>query len=283
MNETWLDKPKYTNVKSFDKKSQIPKDTWKMCPRCMKKHLNTKLEENVNICDSCDYHFPIGVERRIEITCDEGSFVEVDADIASLDPLNFQAGNGKYKDKVAQSQKSLQVKDAIVCGLAKIEGIPVVISVMNFAFIGGSMGSVVGEKLYRAMMLALKKKRPMVVFSCSGGARMQEGILSLMQMAKTCAGVEMMAQAKVPFLSVFTHPTMGGVTASFASVADVMIGEVGAHIGFAGPRVIEQTVKQKLPNNFQTSEFLLDHGFLDIVEHRKRLRGVIGKLIRFLI
>ena len=281
--EIWLDKPKYTNVKSIDgEQSQIPKNTWRLCPSCMKEHLLVKLRENLNICFSCEYHFPLDSTSRIEITCDEGSFSQTNKKIFSLDPLSFSHKQGNYKAKIKETREKLGIDDALVYGIGKIDKLPVVIAAMDFRFIGGSMGSVVGENLYRAMSLSIKKKYPFVVFSCSGGARMQEGLLSLMQMAKSCAGVENMNNAKVPFLSIFTHPTMGGVTASFASVADVMIGEPGAHIGFAGPRVIEQTVKQKLPPGFQTSEFLLENGFLDMVVHRTKLRETIAQLIRFL-
>lgn len=283
MDEIWLDRPKYSNVKSIDsEQSQIPKNTWRLCPRCMKEHLLVKLRENFNICFSCEYHFPVDAVTRIDITCDEGSFVQTGKKIVSKDPLSFSDKQGDYKTKIKQTREKLGIDDAIIYGTGKIEQLPIVIAAMDFRFIGGSMGCVVGENLYRAMSLAIKKKYPLLVFSCSGGARMQEGLLSLMQMAKTCAGAENMNNAKVPFLSIFTHPTMGGVTASFASVADVMIGEPGAHIGFAGPRVIEQTVKQKLPPDFQTSEFLLENGFLDMVVHRTELRKTITQLIRFL-
>ena len=279
MADTWLDKPKYSNVKTNQNQSLIPKDTWKMCKMCGEKIMLQTLKENVFLCANCDYHFPVDSRTRIDLTFDEDSFVELETKIESVDPLKFKAGKASYKDKLKLSKKSLGINDAIICGKGKIGGHEVMTAIMDFRFIGGSMGSVVGEKIYRIMKSAIKQKCPIITFSCSGGARMQEGLLSLMQMAKTCAGAQELAKDNIPFFSVFTNPTMGGVTASFASIADVLIAEPEAHIGFAGPRVIAQNVNQELPKKFQTSEFLLECGFLDMIVNRREMKSKLINLI----
>lgn len=272
-------KPKYSTV--VVKKKDIPKGMWTKCPLSGEIVFNKELEDNQMVVPKSGYHFPIGARQRIAGLFDEDTFAESDASIRSADPLKF-VDSQKYSDRIKKYEKESGLVEAVVCGTGDIHGIEVAVAVMDFRFCGGAMGSAVGEKITRAIEIALKKKIPCLIFSASGGARMQEGIFSLMQMAKTSAALGRLAEAKLPYISILTHPTMGGVTASFAVLGDINIAEPGALIGFAGARVIKDTVKQTLPPGFQTAEFLRAHGLIDQIvgrlELRDRLRDILHAL-----
>ena len=274
-------KPKYTIVK-VTKKKDMPADLWTKCPDCGELIYNKALEENLKVCSKCNYHFTMGAWERIKSLLDEGSFSEMDTDIHSVDVLKFK-GVKSYLDKIREDSIATSLKEAVITGKGKLDGKPLVLCVTDSRFIMGSMGSVVGEKLTRAIELATKEKLPVVIISGSGGgARMYEGILSLMQMAKTSAALARHNDAGLLFISVLTNPTMAGVMASFASLGDVIIAEPKALVGFTGPRVIEQTIHKKLPEGFQRSEFMLEHGMIDMVVHRKQLGEVLSKLLGYL-
>ncbi|MCX7918533.1 MAG: acetyl-CoA carboxylase, carboxyltransferase subunit beta [bacterium] len=279
----WFKKPEYTtlSVPKEKKRVQIPDGLWTKCEECSAILDNKQLEANLKVCPKCGYHFRISAKERIAYTLDTGSFVEFDAQIQSADPLEF-TDSKRYPARIAESVKKLGINEAIICGEGKINGIPVAIGIMEFGFIGGSMGSVVGEKVTRTIERGLATNMPVVIISTTGGARMQEGILSLMQMAKTSAALSKLAQARIPYISVLTNPTTAGVMASYASLGDVVIAEPKALIGFAGPRVIEQTIRQQLPPGFQRSEFLLEHGFIDIIVDRRELKNTIAQVITLL-
>ncbi len=266
----------------FDKltrpRREIPSDLWKKCPKCGEILLIKDLAKNLFLCTKCDHHLRMPIWDRIALLTDDNSFVELDREMKSVDPLEF-VDSKPYPERLAIAINKTDVFEAVTCGRASIGGNPVFLGVMNFDFMGGSMGSVVGEKITRMMEAGISEKAPVIVVSASGGARMQEGILSLMQMAKTSAAIQRMNRASVPFFSILTDPTSGGVSASFASLGDVNIAEPGAYIGFAGPRVIEQTIRQKLPEGFQRAEFLLEHGMIDTVVHRRVLKSTLTKLI----
>ncbi len=264
-----------------DKKKDIPAGLWRKCDRCKEIVYNNELERNFNVCPKCDQHHRLPARRRIELLIDDGTFVEKDAGLHSLDPLKFKDSK-KYKDRLVSSQKKTGLKDAIVTGWGLMNGRAVDIAAMEFDFMGGSMGSVVGEKITRAMERGAANRRPVIVVSCSGGARMQEGTISLMQMAKTSAAAGLLAEKKIPYISVLSDPTSGGVTASFAMLGDVIIAEPGALICFAGPRVIAQTIRETLPDGFQRAEFLLEHGFVDMVAHRLELKNSISRLLDYM-
>lgn len=272
-------KPKYSTV--VVKKKDIPKGLWTKCPISGEIVFNKELEANQMVVPKSGYHFPIGARARITGLFDPETFVEVDATVRSADPLKF-VDSQKYPDRIKKYEKDSGLPEAVICGTGEIHGIPVSVAVMDFRFCGGAMGSAAGEKITRAIEVALKKKIPCIIFSASGGARMQEGIFSLMQMAKTSAALGRLGEAGLPYISVLTHPTMGGVTASFAVLGDVNIAEPGALIGFAGARVIKETTKQTLPAGFQSSEFLLKHGLIDQIvnrlEMRERLRDLLSAL-----
>ena len=273
-------KPKYTIVRV--KKKDIPEGLWTKCESCSEVIFNKNLEENLFVCSKCGYHFALTASARIGLLSDKDTFTEYDKDMASVDPLGFK-GPKTYKDKLLADQASTGLKDAVITGEGMVEGKKTVIAVTDSRFIMGSMGSVVGEKITRATEAATRNKQPLVIVSGSGGgARMYEGMLSLMQMAKTSAALKYHHQAGLPFISVLTDPTMGGVMASFAGLGDIIIAEPKALIGFAGPRVIEQTIRQKLPPGFQRSEFLLEHGLIDMIVHRKNLKATLSKLIDYL-
>ncbi|MBC7329696.1 acetyl-CoA carboxylase carboxyltransferase subunit alpha [bacterium] len=258
----------------------IPSDLFLKCPQCKRILVSSEVVENFRVCPRCNYHFLLSARERLQYTVDEGSFQEYDAELVSKDPLSFP----QYQEKLISAREKTSLNDAIIYGTATIDSIPCVIIITDFSFMGGSMGWVVGEKVKRAMELARDKSLPVVMISGSGGgARMQEGIISLMQMAKTASAVGKFHSAKVPYIAVLTNPTMAGVLASFASLGDVNIAEPGALIGFTGPRVIEQTLKIKLPPDFQSSEFQLEHGFLDMVVPRKDLRETIVRLLRLFL
>ncbi len=259
---------------------RIPEGLWVKCNHCREIIYRKELERNLRVCPKCDYHFPIGPEKRLELLLDEGSFKEWESGVYPMDPLNFKDSQ-KYRDRLKASQEKTGYKDSIVLGEGRVDGRPVVYGMFQFNFMGGSMGSVVGEKIVRAAEKAAIARFPLILITASGGARMQEGTISLMQMAKTSMAISRLHEQRVPFISVLTDPTYGGVTASFAMLGDVIIAEPKAMIGFAGPRVIEQTIKQQLPAGFQRAEFLLEHGMLDMVVERKRMREVLSRLIAF--
>ena len=238
------------------------------------------LRANLSVCDRCGYHFRLSARERLLMLFDDGKYEEHDADIAPTDPLGF-VDKSPYRERLKKSQKATGLLDAIIVGDGKLGGRKVIIAAMEFAFMGASMGSVVGEKITRAIEYCLEQKCPLIIVSCSGGARMQEGVLSLMQMAKISAALARLDDAGLPYISLITDPTTGGVTASFAMLGDLNIAEPGALIGFAGARVIEQTIRQKLPKGFQRSEFLLEHGMLDAVVDRRQLRGFLIKALEF--
>jgi acetyl-CoA carboxylase carboxyl transferase subunit beta len=264
------------------KKKEIPDGLWSKCPSCSHLIFNKILQENLKVCPKCNYHFSLICWERVELLVDEGTFTELYKDLESADPLNF-SGPKSYKDKLKEDTELTGLKDAIIVGDAKIDKKSIALGVTDSRFIMGSMGSVVGEKITRLIEHAIDKKLPVIIVSGSGGgARMYEGLLSLMQMAKTCGVLSRLKEAHLPFLSVLTHPTMAGVMASFAGIGDVIIAEPGALIGFTGPRVIKQTIKQDLPKGFQTSEFNLEHGLLDMVVSRKDLKATLSKLLYYL-
>jgi len=268
-------------IKEISSKKQIPDGIWAKCVGCKNIIFDKELVSNFMVCPKCDYHHPLTSERRIQLLTDERSFKEQDAHLTSKDPLKFKAEKS-YKQILNGINKKSNLKEAIIGGISKIDYKPVVIGVMDFRFIGGSMGSVVGEKVTKLAETAQRKKQPLVVVCASGGARMQEGMLSLMQMAKTSQAIGKLNNAKVPFISIMTNPTLGGVTASFASLADIVIAEQGALIGFAGPRVIEKTIKERLPDGFQTAEFLKENGMVDMIVSRGEQKETLSKLVGFL-
>lgn len=263
------------------KKADTPSDLWKKCPKCGEVLLDKDLARNAYLCSKCDNHLRMPVWDRIALLSDNNSFVQIDSEIESVDPLGFNDLK-PYVERLKEAIAKTDSLEAVVCGTATLDGIPIQLGVMNFEFMGGSMGSVVGEKITRLFENGLARRNPVVIVTASGGARMQEGILSLMQMAKTSAAAARLAEAAIPFLSILTDPTTGGVSASFASLGDVNIAEPEALIGFAGQRVIEQTIRQKLPDGFQRAEFLLAHGMIDVVVHRRQLKDTVGRLLHLL-
>lgn len=273
-------RPKYTIVRI--KKKDIPDGLWTKCEGCSEALYNKTLEENFRVCPKCNYHFTIGAYERINMLLDKDTFQEYDRDMLSADPLEFK-GPKTYLDKISQDQASTGLKDAAVSGEGLLEDKKVVLVVTDSRFIMGSMGSVVGEKVTRAVESATKKRIPLIIVSGSGGgARMYEGMYSLMQMAKTSAALSYHKREKLLYISILTNPTMAGVMASFAGLGDIIIAEPQALIGFTGPRVIEQTIRQKLPPGFQRSEFLLEHGLIDMVVQRKNLQSTLGQLLDYL-
>ncbi len=269
---------KKTREQKIDKKVKIPEGLWVKCENCKEIVYKKEIEKNLKVCPKCNYHFRIGAAERLDLILDEGSFVETEAGVTSGDPLGFQ-DTVPYRERVKEYQKRSGLREAVITGDALINGYPVVIAVMDFSFHGGSMGSAVGEKIVRAAELAMEKKTPLVTVASSGGARMQEGIFSLMQMAKTAAAIGRLKEAGILYISILSDPTFGGVTASFAMLGDIVIAEPKSLIGFAGQRVIEQTIKQQLPENFQRAEFCLEHGMIDMVVDRKDLKETLGMLI----
>jgi len=272
-------KPKYVTVKSREKQERedISPDShlWTKCSNCNAIVFNKKLVENLMVCSECNYHFRISARDRLAITVDEDSFQEFGADIHSEDPLDFP----DYKEKLLQAKIKTGLDEAVLTGEAVINGFPVVIGVMDFTFMGGSMGSVVGEKITLAVEKSLETKKPLVLITTAGGARMQEGLVSLMQMAKTSAAVKKLDNAGILYICIMTDPTSGGVTASFASIADIIMAESGALIAFAGPRVIKQTISADLPEGFQRAEFLLEHGMVDMVVDRKDMKSQLARIL----
>ncbi len=274
----WFKKRKHTDDTETGPK--IAEGQWLKCPVCRDTIFRKEFERNGKICPKCDYHFPISVDERIALLVDKGSFTEWAADIHPTDILGF-TDTQPYVDRLKRVQEKTGRSDAIVIGEGCIEDYPVNLSIFDFSFMGGSMGTVVGEKILIAAEASRATKTPLIIVSTSGGARMQEGMFSLMQMAKTSAAIGRLGESGVPFISVLTDPTFGGVTASFAMLGDVIIAEPKALIGFAGPRVIEQTIKQKLPKGFQRAEFLLEHGMIDMIVPRCEMRAVLANLLTF--
>jgi len=268
---------KKTEIKP-EKKVKIPEGLWVKCDNCREIVYKKEIEKNRQVCPKCNYHFRISSREHLRLLADEGSFVELDADLATTNPLGF-VDNMPYDVRVDDNRKRSGLNEAAIYGSAMVSGRPVVLAIMDFSFMGGSMGSVVGEKIARAAELACDQRIPLITVSSSGGARMQEGMFSLMQMAKVSAAIGRIRELDVLYISVLADPTFGGVTASFAMLGDIIIAEPRSLVGFAGPRVIEQTIKQQLPENFQRAEFLLDHGMIDLVVERQELKETLATLI----
>jgi len=277
----WFKRSK-ENIAMSGVKKDIPGGLWSKCDKCGEIIHHKQLVANYYTCIKCNYHFRIGSDDYIPILLDKGSFRETDAKMKSDDPLKF-VDSKKYTERVNGAIKKTGLQDAVRTGFGKIDDINIVFACMDFKFIGGSMGTVVGEKIARAAERALKNKRPLIIISSSGGARMMEGALSLMQLAKTSARLAQLDEAGIPYISILTDPTTGGVTASYAMLGDVNIAEPGALIGFAGPRVIKQTIGKDLPEGFQRSEFLLEHGFIDLIVHRKEMKQTVSTLLKHMI
>ncbi|MGB9710205.1 MAG: acetyl-CoA carboxylase, carboxyltransferase subunit beta [Thermodesulfovibrio sp.] len=266
----------------IEKKVKIPEGLWVKCENCKEIIYRKELENNFKVCPKCQYHFRISAKERISLITDNGTFIELDPELKSPDPLDFK-DTMPYKGRLIENEKKTGLKEAAIYGDAKINGRDVVIAVLDFSFMGGSMGTVVGEKVTRAAERALERRVPLIIVSSSGGARMQEGMFSLMQMAKTAQAIGKLKEAGILYISVLADPTFGGVTASFAMLGDIIIAEPRSLIGFAGPRVIQETIKQQLPEGFQRAEFLLEHGMVDIVVERKELKSTIYKLIEIIM
>lgn len=276
----WFRKPK-TRLQAADKRD-LPADVWEKCPSCGEIVYREKLKENWNVCPSCAHHLRLPATGYVGLLLDEGSFREQDRGLRSGDPLQF-TDLKPYRDRLAQAERKSAHGEAVITGGGTLDAIPVQLGVMDFSFIGGSMGSVVGEKLARAGLRSLENREPLLIVSASGGARMMEGIFSLMQMAKTSAVLAALNEEGIPYISILTDPTTGGVTASYAMLGDANLAEPGALIGFAGPRVIEQTIKQELPEGFQRAEFLLEHGMLDRILDRREMKFEISRMLRHML
>ena len=278
---SWIDKivpalNRTTDVK--DRRASVPEGLWKKCPKCDAPLYRPELEKNLDVCPKCDHHMRVGARARLSMFLDADGREEIATDIVPIDRLKFKDIK-KYKDRLSQAQKETGEKDALIAMRGSLKLMPVVVAAFEFNFHGGSMGNVVGERFKRAAMLALEENIPLVCFSASGGARMQEALISLMQMAKTSAVLERMKQQGVPYISVLTDPIYGGVSASLALLGDINVAEPGARAGFAGPNIIEQTIRQKLPPGFQRSEFLLEHGAIDMIVHRRDMRDTLARVL----
>ena len=267
-------------AREIGSKPKLQEGLWLKCNHCREIIYRKEVERNSKVCPKCEYHFPISVEDRIDLLIDLGTFREWASGVAPADALEFK-DTQRYRDRLLAAQQRTGKKEALVIGEGRINGARIVLGVLQFGFMGGSMGSVVGEKVTQAADRALRERIPLVLVTTSGGARMQEGILSLMQMAKTAAAIGRLSEAHVPYISILADPTFGGVTASFAMLGDVILAEPKALIGFAGPRVIEQTIRQQLPQEFQRAEFLLEHGMIDLIVPRKRLKETVSSLVGF--
>lgn len=278
----WLEKIVPSLVRNEKKRTNIPEGLWKKCPKCDSILYRPELEKNLNVCPKCDHHMRLNARRRLEMFLDENTTQEIAANVEPVDRLKFRDSK-KYKDRLSAAQKATGEKDALIAMKGEVQGLPVVAVAFEFNFMGGSMGAVVGERFVRAAKLALDEGMPLICFAASGGARMQEALISLMQMAKTSAALEKLKQAGIPYISVLTDPVYGGVSASLAMLGDLNIAEPNALIGFAGPRVIEQTVREKLPEGFQRSEFLLEHGQVDMIISRSELPVKIAGILRKLM
>lgn len=277
----WFKKDRAPKEPREGRPSKVPEGLWVKCEGCRQILYSKELVRNFKICPKCGYHFRLTAPERLRMLFDDEEYVELDTELRSADPLRFRDSK-RYRDRVKQFEESIGTSEAVVFGSGRMGGVPVLIGAMEFFFLGGSMGSVVGEKVTRAAERALHERRPLVIVSASGGARMQEGILSLMQMGKIAGALARLAEAAIPYLSVMTDPTTGGVTASYAMLGDLNVAEPNALIGFAGPRVIEQTIRQTLPEGFQRSEFLLEHGMLDFVVDRSDMKETLVRCLRLL-
>jgi acetyl-CoA carboxylase carboxyl transferase subunit beta len=285
LKDLFKTKPKYITVKSERdlpsrmetvERKEIPDGLWVKCNRCSQITYNKDLEKNLKVCPKCNFHFRINARERLDLLIDKGSFQEIEKNLKTINVLNFP----EYENKIKKAQKTTDLPEAVIAGAAKVNGVPVAAAIMDFGFMGGSMGSVVGEKITRAAELALNKKISLITVATSGGARMQEGVNSLMQMAKTSQALNKLGEAGLFYLSILTDPTTGGVTASFASLGDIIIAEPDALIGFTGARVIQQTIRQTLPEGFQTAQFQFEHGFVDMIVHRKDLKATVTQLLK---
>lgn len=277
---SWFEKLVPSRISTLTKKG-VPEGLWTKCSQCEAVLYKADMERNLEVCPKCGHHNRIGARRRLDIFLDNESRQEIAAELAPADPLKFKDSE-KYRDRLSKAQKKTEEKDALVVMAGRLKGMPLVTAAFEFSFMGGSMGSVVGERFVRGVNHALENNTPMICFSASGGARMQESLFSLLQMAKTSAALGKLRDRGLPFISVMTDPTMGGVSASLAMLGDINIGEPGALIGFAGPRVIEQTVRETLPEGFQRSEFLLEHGAIDLIMDRRQMRDRIAHLLAML-
>jgi len=278
--DLWFRKPK-TKLQAADKR-ELPGDVWEKCPSCGEILYREKLRENWNVCPSCGFHLRLPAGDYVRLLLDDGTTQFHDETLRSVDPLGF-VDLKPYPERLTEAERKAGEGDAAITVSGELDAIPIQAAVMNFGFIGGSMGSVVGEKIARAGLRSLERREPLIVVSASGGARMMEGIFSLMQMAKTSSVLARLHEASIPYISILTDPTTGGVTASYAMLGDVNLAEPGALIGFAGPRVIEQTIKQELPEGFQTSEFLLEHGMLDAIVDRREMKAEVARLLRHML
>jgi acetyl-CoA carboxylase carboxyl transferase subunit beta len=269
-------------IKTNEKASRVPEGLWVKCPSCSRAIYNKELVESLQVCQKCHHHFRMTAAERLRMLFDGGHWIEHDADLRSIDPLGF-VDTKPYRNRLDAGIKATGLKDAVIVGSGTLDGLPIVIASMEYGFIGGSMGVVVGEKITRGAERALANRCPFIIVSCSGGARMMEGALSLMQMAKICAALGRLDRAGLPYISILTDPTTGGVTASFAMLGDLNLAEPKALIGFAGPRVIEQTIRQKLPDGFQRAEFLIEKGFLDAIVDRRELKAALASVLRVMM
>jgi acetyl-CoA carboxylase carboxyl transferase subunit beta len=270
---------KKPSLRSQPKRDDMPEGLWSKCPECGAMVHTLELNQNLQVCPPCGHHFLMDSMDRIFLLADQGTFEETEQGLFAANPLGFKG----YEEKIEVLRDKTKMNDAVVTGRLGIQGKPAMIAVMDFRFFAGSMGSVVGEKITRAIETAIKEKRGMIIISASSGARMQEGMLSLMQMAKTCGALARLGEANLPYISVLTHPTTGGVTASFATIGDINLAEPKCMIGFAGPRVVKETTHQNLPPGFQTAEFMLEHGLIDAIVPRHQLRDRLGKLLNFMM
>jgi len=278
----WISNYVRPTINSLFSRREVPENLWSKCPECGTMLFHRELTENLGVCTSCDHHMPLGARDRLTSLFDHGVFTEVEVSQPNADPLSFR-DQKRYPDRLKTAQRTTGEKEAMIVAEGEIGRTPVVVACQNFSFMGGSMGMYVGNAIIAAAKRAVDRKRPLILFSAAGGARMQEGILSLMQMPRTTVAVEMVREAGLPYIVVLTHPTTGGVTASYAMLGDVQIAEPNALICFAGPRVIEQTIREKLPEGFQRAEYLLDHGMLDRVTHRRDLKDELVKITRMLL
>lgn len=278
---SWFKREKKGISTTTEEKKEAPDGLWNKCPNCKKALHSADLIENKHVCQHCDYHLRIGSKEYFQVLFDNNEFTELFANLTSGDPLQFN-DNKPYTERIVESQNKTGLKDAIRAAHGKVDGEELMVACMDFAFIGGSMGSVVGEKIARSIDYSIKNKVPFLMISKSGGARMMEAAFSLMQMAKTSAKLALLAQAKIPYISLLTDPTTGGVTASYAMLGDINIAEPGALIGFAGPRVIKETIKKDLPKGFQTSEFVLEHGFLDFIVDRRQMKAKLASFLKMM-
>lgn len=277
----WFKREKAPMGRNNEKKVRVPEGLWTKCKSCGEVIYTKEVEKNLNVCPKCGFHFRISARQRLDLVLDKGSFTEFDRDMESVDFLEFNDSKS-YRERIDAAMAKGNGKEAVICGEGTIDGTPVQIAVFDFTFMGGSMGSVVGEKITRLIERAGERRTPAIIFSSSGGARMQESIISLMQMAKTSAALARLRDAGLPYISVLTDPTTGGVTASFAMLGDIIMAEPKALIGFAGPRVIEQTIRQKLPEGFQRAEYLLEHGMIDLIVPRKEMKPKLSAIVKML-